>query len=84
MRYQGVAWTALPPEPFTVPSPSPRTDPRHRVSRRCSALRAAATALEEGTSALAAAAEQEDAFYAQLARLQRFWLVGGRLLGAAV
>ncbi|KAI8472242.1 MAG: hypothetical protein J3K34DRAFT_457891 [Monoraphidium minutum] len=46
-----------------------------RVSRRCSALRAAAAALEEGSAALAAAGEREDAFYSQLARLQRYWLL---------
>ncbi|KIY92635.1 hypothetical protein MNEG_15328, partial [Monoraphidium neglectum] len=46
-----------------------------RVSRRCSALRGASAALTEGAAALAAAGAQEDAFYGQLARLQRFWLL---------
>jgi hypothetical protein len=48
-----------------------------RVSRRCAALKAAAAALEEGAAALAAAGAREDAFYGQLARLQRYWLVRG-------
>jgi hypothetical protein len=46
-----------------------------RFRRRSAAAAAAAAALEEGAAALRALGQKEDAFYAQVAQLQRFWKV---------
>lgn len=48
-----------------------------RFRRRSAAAASAASALSEGAAALAALGQKEDAFYGQVARLQRYWKVGG-------
>ncbi len=47
-----------------------------QVARRQAALSDVAERLAKGSAALAAAAAKEDAFYGELARLQRYWKVG--------
>jgi hypothetical protein len=46
-----------------------------RFRRRAAAASSAAAALSEGAAALAALGRQQDAFYAQVAALSRFWKV---------
>lgn len=46
-----------------------------RFRRRSAAAAAASAALEEGAAALRALGRKEDAFYAQVAQLQRYWKV---------
>jgi hypothetical protein len=46
-----------------------------RYQRRAAAAASAAAALSEGAAALAALGSKEDAFYEQVAQLQRYWKV---------
>ncbi|KAF6264573.1 hypothetical protein COO60DRAFT_71316 [Scenedesmus sp. NREL 46B-D3] len=54
-----------------------------RYQRRSAAAAAAAAALSEGAAALSALGSKEDAFYEQVAQLQRFWKVQSEPPGSA-
>lgn len=64
----------------TVSFSLPRSLPR-RFRRRSAAADSAADALLQGANALRALGQKEDAFYSQVAQLQRYWKVCAELSG---
>jgi hypothetical protein len=64
----------------TVSFSLPRSLPR-RFRRRSAAADSAADALLQGANALRALGQKEDAFYSQVAQLQRYWKVCAELPG---